>query len=114
MRERLSEPENTVVRDFLAAAGLAHASARILLDVNSLMAGLRFLEQVNLFPVLKILRCNSLVINGTQDNIVPMSAGKTLADAIGARFAAVRGGHAFFTGSSENEIGQRIGSMPEM
>jgi surfactin synthase thioesterase subunit len=114
MRQRLQKNKNTVVRDFLVTAGISpNVFDSVQYDVNSLAKGLRFLEQANLLPVLKILRCNSLVINGTQDIIVPMHAGKTLADAIGARFAEVKGGHTFFWGSKEIDIRQRIGSMPE-
>lgn len=114
MRQRLQKNKYTVLHDFLVTAGLSpNVFDSVQYDVNSLVAGLRFLEQANLLPVLEKLRCSSLVINGAEDSIVPMAAGKVLADAIGARFAEVKGDHAFFLGPAEREIRQYIGRMQE-
>jgi pimeloyl-[acyl-carrier protein] methyl ester esterase len=113
MRERLLTPGNTVLRDFLLTAGLSpEVCESAQYDVNSLAAGLLFLEQVNLLPVLAKLRCASMVLNGSEDTIVPVAAGKVLADAVGARFVSMPGGHAFFTGPAEIKINQIVGGMP--
>lgn len=112
MRQRLQKNKNTVLRDFLVTAGLSrNVFDSVQCDVRSLAAGLLFLEQANLLPVLAKLRCNSMVLNGSEDAIVPVAAGKTLADAVGARFVSLPGGHAFFTGPAEIKIRQIIGGM---
>lgn len=114
MRQRLPTPGNTVLRDFLLTAGLSPGvlqSARY--DVNSLAAGLLFLEQANLLPVLAKLRCASMVLNGSEDAIVPVAAGKALADDLGSRFVSVPGGHAFFAGPAEPDVGRLIGCKAE-
>jgi|WetSurMetagenome_2_1015567.scaffolds.fasta_scaffold00027_16 pimeloyl-ACP methyl ester carboxylesterase len=114
MRQRIAEPHNTVVQDFLVASRLSsYARESPRYGADELLAGLRFLEQVNLIPMLAKLKSDSLVLHGSEDAIIPSVAGAFLAESIGAAFKALKGGHAFFTGPAQNDIKHRIGGMPD-
>jgi pimeloyl-ACP methyl ester carboxylesterase len=105
MRERLAVPHNTVLRDFMAAAGLPPTHAgRAGYSADTLIAGLVFLEQASLLGIASTVNCPSLVLHGNADGIVPHHAGAALAHTIGAQFQLVDGGHAFFAEWGQGEI----------
>jgi pimeloyl-ACP methyl ester carboxylesterase len=97
MRERLATVGNSVVSDFVRAAGLPvdYASSSTY-DALTLATGLHFLEQASLLPVLTKVRFPVVAIHGREDGIVPFRAGEALSEALGGDFRLVEGGHGFF------------------
>jgi pimeloyl-ACP methyl ester carboxylesterase len=105
MRERLAVPHNTVLGDFVAAAGLPPDYAgRAVYSADTLIAGLVFLEQACLLNIASTVSCPSFVLHGNRDEIVPHQAGAALARSMGAQFRLVDGGHAFFAGWGRGKI----------
>ncbi|MCU0609255.1 MAG: alpha/beta hydrolase [Chitinispirillaceae bacterium] len=74
-------------------AGVPHGTA-------SLTAGLFFLEQANLLPV-STFAFPSLFLHGKDDSIIPVSAGRTMAESAGGKFVEFDGPHAFFMAQRE-------------
>jgi pimeloyl-ACP methyl ester carboxylesterase len=64
---------------------------------ETLCAGLEFLKTDLVCQALKKPSCPSLVLHGSDDRVVPMEAGRQLADKLGVQFAPLPGSHVFFT-----------------
>jgi pimeloyl-ACP methyl ester carboxylesterase len=73
---------------------------------NNLIAGLFFLEQVNLLPV-RPLPFPAFFLHGNADTIIPSSAGKYFCDVAGGTFLEFDGPHAFFI-NQYNKISEII------
>jgi pimeloyl-[acyl-carrier protein] methyl ester esterase len=102
MRRGLLKPGNNVVGDFGVRSGISGAALiKVMHEPQNLVDGLHFLEQVDLRPHLRKIEAHARVYHGDQDPIVPLEAGKMLAEMIGAEFSLLPGGHAFFLGYQE-------------
>jgi pimeloyl-ACP methyl ester carboxylesterase len=66
-------------------------------DKEALIKGLMFLETANLLGVVKKTECETLVVHGRDDRVIPYHAGEALAGMMGAECKLLDGGHAFFT-----------------
>jgi len=104
MRERLAVSGNSVVLDFVRAAGLpSECAANPMYEASTLATGLRFLEQANLLPVLSKVNFPVVAIHGREDGIVPFRAGEVLCEALGGRFRLYNGGHGFFVSTDPSK-----------
>jgi pimeloyl-ACP methyl ester carboxylesterase len=74
--------------------------------VESLGAGLDFLEHYRRDPAADRAACPVIAFHGRDDKIVPSGAGRASAESAGARFAEFDGGHLFFT-NAENAAALR-------
>ena len=104
MRERLAVPGNSVVPDFVRAAGLpSECAANPMYEASTLATGLRFLEQANLWPVLSKVNFPVVALHGREDGIVPFRAGEVLIEAMGGDFRLCDGGHGFFVSTDPSK-----------
>lgn len=97
MVNNLKDKNNSVVKDFLIQSGLRENQIMTkVYEEQALAKGLRFLEKVNLVGALKKTECETLVVHGRGDKIIPYHAGEALAGIMGAECKLLDGGHAFF------------------
>jgi pimeloyl-ACP methyl ester carboxylesterase len=98
MINKLKDNNNHVVKDFLIQCGLqGNQIMTKFYGEQTLIKGLRFLEKANLIGALKKMECETLVVHGRDDKIIPYQAGEALAGMIGAEYKLLNGGHAFYT-----------------
>lgn len=93
--------KHKVLEDFRKACGI---DCHLKNDYSSkeLIAGLQFLEQVDLRCENK-LKFNTIALHGKSDKIIPVQAGRFLCEQLRCRFFEINGPHAFFCSQPETE-----------
>jgi pimeloyl-ACP methyl ester carboxylesterase len=100
MRKSLQKNRNLTLDDFYRQCGaVIPDSSRPKCPNSSLIAGLWFLEHLDLRPVAPV-PCETIFLHGTDDAIVPCAAGNYFSGAAGGNWFSFPGGHAFFTENS--------------
>ncbi len=97
MRDELLKSPDIVLKNFCKRCEFpSDMSVPFTKYLQNLSAGLFFLEHCNLLDELKFIKIPALVVHGKDDAIIPLAAGKSVADLINGRFSSFSGGHAFF------------------
>jgi pimeloyl-ACP methyl ester carboxylesterase len=96
MRGSLESGVDTVVSAFLERCGFVPPFPECKYSVAQLQAGLHFLEQAD------VTKCgcggiSKIFFHGEDDPVVPLQAGRAMAESCGGELNVCRGGHAFFT-----------------
>jgi len=94
MRRELASDPDKLLKELYMQCGIETFSL-VSLNAKNLIAGLFFLEQVNLIPV-KPFPFPALFLHGKADSIIPHAAGKYFCDAAGGTFIEYDGPHAIF------------------
>ncbi|MCX7726907.1 MAG: hypothetical protein N2053_08665 [Chitinispirillaceae bacterium] len=106
MREKLIETPEEVISDFIKKCGFKEKEKlNIQWTKEELLCGLYFLEQITILE--EQLCCNPLFIHGTNDEIVPFSAGEFLHKKYGGSFLTLNAPHACFL-NNEREITETL------
>ena len=107
MRKRVMTQPAVVLEDFFEECGIPEPlRPRDRYTPESLAAGLHFLEQAALFPLVPA-SAPTLFLHGNNDTVIPLDAGRYFSQIAGGSFEAFEGPHAFFAGR-EREPRQRI------
>jgi pimeloyl-ACP methyl ester carboxylesterase len=108
MQKNLLEDKEKTLKQFAAQIGLGDASHLLgNYATGELCAGLTFLAYAHLFPVSEI-SFDLTVVNGTEDTIIPLQAGRVLCEQAKGRFVEVPGNHTFFMGAGMNFLADII------